>query len=234
MPDAYPDPAAAQTNPAPREAPTTPDEPPAHALPYREELRRKALHLLSLALPLGTALLGRQTALLLLVPAALFALVCDVLRSRFRRFAQVIQRVFGRMMRADEWEAADGLFGVRINGATWTLVTLTLLTIFFTVPVAVTAFSLFMIGDAAAALVGRRYGRTHWGDGPRTAEGTGAFVVAAALAVAPLVALGYLAVPWWVAALAVVLAAGAEALPRPLNDNLRVPFVAALVLQFLA
>ena len=39
--------------------------------------------------------------------------------------------------------------------------------------------------------------------------------------------------PWWAAALAVAVAAGAEALPRPLNDNLRVPLTAALVLHLL-
>lgn len=140
-------------------------------------------------------------------------------------------------MRADEWEpeeaAANTGLGIRINGATWTLVTMAALTLLFPVPVAVTAFSLFMVGDAAAALVGRRYGRIPWGDGPRTVEGSIAFVVAAALTVAPLVGIGYIAMPWWIPALAVVVATGAEALPRPLNDNLRVPFTAALVLHFL-
>lgn len=232
VPDAPPDPAASR-----RKAPA-PGAPAsgAHDLPYRAELRRKALHLLALALPLGAALLGKPRALYVLVPGALFALFCDVLRSQSRRFARIIRRIFGPLMRADEWSDAsssDALLGVRVNGATWTLVTMTLLVFLFPVPVAVAAFSLFMIGDAAAALVGRRWGRTSWGDGPRTVEGTAAFVGFAGAAVAPLVATGYLAVPWGTTALAVIAGAGAEVLPRPLNDNLRVPLVAALVLHLL-
>ncbi|PSQ92172.1 MAG: phosphatidate cytidylyltransferase [Bacteroidetes bacterium SW_4_67_19] len=236
------DPAAARSAPASSEAASeaATETPGAHELPYREELRRKALHLLALALPLGTALLGKTVALWVLGPAALLALTCDALRSRSRRFARLIQRVVGRMMRADEWASeseqelsADAFFGIRVNGATWTLVTMALLVALFPAPVAVAAFSLFMIGDAAAALVGRRWGRTCWGDGPRTVEGTAAFVGMAGLAVAPLAAFGYLPAPWWAAALAVAVAAGAEALPRPLNDNLRVPLTAALVLHLL-
>lgn len=211
-----------------------PDEAAAHELPYPAELRRKALHLLALVLPLGTALLGKEIALLVLGPAALAALAADVLRSRSRRFARLIQRIFGGMMRADEWTVpqspAAGFFAVRVNGATWTLVTMALLTLLFPVWIAVTAFSVFMVGDAAAALVGRRYGRTPWGQGPRTVEGSVAFAGAGALTVALLVGIGYAAVPWWAAALAVAAAAAAEAFPRPLNDNLRVPFVAALIL----
>lgn len=231
MPDAPPDPATSR-----REAQASGAPPHAHELPYRAELRRKALHLLALTLPLGAALLGKPDALYVLVPGALFALTCDVLRSRSERFARLIQRVFGPLMRADEWASASSsaLGDVRGNGATWTLVTMALLIFLFPVPVAVAAFSLFMIGDAAAALVGRRWGRTTWGDGPRTVEGTAAFVGAGlatvALLQAALPAAGYGAPSWGVAAGAVAAAAGAEAFPRPLNDNLRVPLVAALVL----
>jgi dolichol kinase len=247
VPDAPPDPAASSREPSSGpsgEAASRRSPPPAgeaaadaHDLPYRAELRRKALHLLALALPLGTALLGKPRALYVLVPGALFALSCDVLRSQSERFARRIRQIFGPLMRADEWDEAAAPLGVRGNGATWTLVTMALLALFFPVPVAVAAFSLFMIGDAAAALVGRRWGRTPWGDGPRTVEGTAAFVGAGLATVAllqvALPAAGYAAPSWGVAALAVGAGAGAEALPRPLNDNLRVPLVAALALYVL-
>lgn len=230
MPDAPPDP-----TPHPDATVASPptDAPATHELPYRAELRRKALHLLALALPLGVALLGKTPALWILVPATLLALTCDVLRVRSARFARLIRRVFGALMRADEWGAAEDREAVRFNGATLTLVTMALLTLFFPVPTAVTAFALFMIGDAAAALVGRRWGRTHWGDSSRTLEGSAAFVLAGGAVLALLAAVGYAEVSFWTGALAVLAAAGAEALPRPFNDNLRVPFVAALALYFL-
>ena len=39
--------------------------------------------------------------------------------------------------------------------------------------------------------------------------------------------------PLWVGAVSVLFACAAEALPRPLNDNIRVPLVAAAVLYAL-
>ena len=191
-----------------------------HNIPYREELRRKALHLLALVVPLGMALLGKEGSLILLVPFTLLAVSADVLRVRSAGFAGFIQRYFGGMMRADERPPVGG--PVSINGATWVLVTATLLTLIFPIRLAVPAFVLFMIGDAAAAIIGRRFGRHHWGGSPRTMEGSLAFLVVALLIIAC-----FPGIVFWVGAVGAVGATLAEAMPRPLNDNIRVPLVTA-------
>lgn len=198
-----------------------PDAP--HDLSYAGELRRKALHLIALVVPLGMALVDRGTALAVLAPLAVAAVSADVLRVRSAGFARFIDRLFGPLMRLDERPPVGG--PVVINGATWVLVTATLLALLFPLYIAVPAFAMFMVADAAAAIVGRRFGRHPWGGGPRTLEGSAAFVVAG-LAVMAL----FPAIPFWAGAVSVVLAAGAEALPRPLNDNVRVPLAAAAVL----
>lgn len=210
-------------SPATREVP--------HELPYRDELKRKALHLLALVVPLGMALLGRPLALLILAPAALLALTADTLRAFSAPFARFIQSIFGPLMRAEEWgaqgrPAADG--DVTFNGATWVLVSAALLTLVFPLRLAVPVFTMFMIGDAAAAVVGRRFGQTHWGQNPRTVEGSAAFL-AAGLAVMAC----FPAVTFWVGAAGTVAGCLAEALPRPFNDNLRVPLIAASVMALL-
>lgn len=200
------------------------EAPPADAgaFSYRAELMRKALHLLSLVVPLGMAWLGKPDALYVLAPSALIAVAADVWRSRSAAFNRRIRQVFGPLMRADELpEVGQGL---SINGATCVLVSATLLTFIFPLRVAVPVFVMFMISDAAAAVVGRRIGRWHWGRSPRTVEGTLAFL---------LVGLGVMAlfpaVSFWVGAAGVGAAAATEAVSIPINDNIRVPLVAAAV-----
>ncbi|QXD16400.1 phosphatidate cytidylyltransferase [Rhodocaloribacter litoris] len=191
-------------------------------LDFTGELWRKGLHLLALVVPLGMALLGKPAALALLVPLALLAAGADVLRAYAPWFNRLVDRCFGAMMRRSE-RPPPGT--VVLNGATWVLVTAALLTWLFPVRIAAPAFAAFMVADAAAALVGRRLGRHPWPGGTRTVEGSLAFLLTglATLALTPGVTL-------WTGAVAVLLGTATEALPGPLNDNLRVPLVMATVL----
>jgi dolichol kinase len=178
---------------------------------------------LSLIVPFGMLILGQRVSLLLLVPLSLIALGADVLRVRSEGFSAFIDRIFGPLMRDEERPPVGS--PVVINGATWVLVTATILVILFPVAIAVPAFVMFMIGDAAAALVGRRYGRTFWGDGPRTIEGSAAFLIAGIGIMA-----AFPSVPFWIGAASAAAGSLAEAMPRPFNDNVRVPIVTAAVL----
>lgn len=194
-------------------------------IPYAAELRRKALHLLALVVPLFMALSGKN-ALFLLVPLTAIALAGDYFRARSKGFARFISRIFGFMMRTEEIPPIGG--PIVINGATWVLITATLLAVVFPVRIAAGAFAMFMVSDAAAALVGRRFGRLRWWRTRRTVEGSAAFVVVglAIMAILP----GF---TFWIGAVSVLCGAFAEAVPRPLNDNIRVPFVAATVIFLL-
>jgi dolichol kinase len=189
---------------------------------YRAELGRKALHLFALVVPLGMAGLGTTTALLLLAPATALAVGADVLRAYSERFARGIRAVFGPLMRREELPPVGS--GVVINGATSVLIGATLLTLFFPIDVAAGVFAMTMIADAAAALVGRRFGRHRWPGSSHTLEGSLAFVVAGGLVVGALPSL-----PVSVGLPGVIAAAAVEAAPLPLNDNIRVPLIGALV-----
>lgn len=190
------------------------------ALSYEAELRRKALHLASLVLPGGMALLGMSIVWYGLLPLAVLALTADVARAYVPSFNGFVRRVFGPLMRADERPPPDG--SIRINGATWVLISAAGLGLLFPLRIVIPTFTMCLVADAAAALVGRRFGRHTWGKGPHTVEGSLAFCVAGlgVLAVFPALSLP--------ARLAAVLAAATvEALPLPMNDNLRVPLAAA-------
>jgi dolichol kinase len=197
-----------------------------HEIPYSAELWRKALHLVALVIPLGTVLLGRSTALAILVPVTAVVIAADVVRVRSAGFAGWLHGTFGFMMRPEERPT----IGSRpvMNGATWVFLTATLLIILFPLQIALAAFSSFMIADAAAAVVGKRFGTHRWRGTTRTVEGSLAFTITGILVMLP-----FPEISVWPAVAAVVPGAAAEIPSGPLNDNFRVPFVMAGVLALI-
>ncbi len=189
---------------------------------YTAELGRKGLHLLALVIPLGMWWVGLPTALYLLVPASLVAVGADIARAYSKRFQALIRWIFGFLMRAEELPPVGSV--VRFNGATCVLVGATLLALLFPLRIAVPVLVMAMLGDAAAALVGRRIGRHHWGSWASTIEGSAAFLGTGTVVIVcfPSLAVGP-------ALAGVVGAAIAEALPLPFNDNIHVPLVAAFI-----
>ncbi|MEL6616548.1 MAG: hypothetical protein AAFQ43_12470, partial [Bacteroidota bacterium] len=145
---------------------------------YAAEVRRKALHLLAIVIPVGILALGRETALWLLVPLATVALVLDTARHRVRWLRDPLHRVFSPLMRPEEIPPFGG--PIVYNGATMMCVAAALCVALFSPIVAAAAMLMQMIGDAAAALVGRQIGKTKWPGSPKSVEGTAAFVVTAA------------------------------------------------------
>jgi dolichol kinase len=194
-------------------------------LSYLGESSRKALHLVALVIPAGMLLLPRSVALPLLIVTASIAVCADLLRARVAGFGSVIDRYFGFMMRETERGAVPKS---RLNGATWVLVSGALLLVVFPAEVAAPGMAMAMIGDAAAALVGRPFGRTRWPWSRRTVEGSAAF-----LAFGVVSGVLFPFVPWGAKAAAVGVATAAELIPIPINDNLILPFCASATLLVL-
>ena len=204
-------------------------------LEFGGEIYRKLLHLLAIGYPIGYLILGRSTALPILVILSAVALTLDVLRSRSKAVHSFFDTVFGFMMRRSERNVLDN--GPVFNGATWVTVSFTLLIALFHQDVAIASFTMFMFGDAAAALIGRRFGKTHWARTGCTVEGSVAFAVVG-LAVGLLLTVLPQASPLvdlspGLLAIGVVAAAGLEAAPLPLNDNLTAPLGTAIILSLL-
>lgn len=197
---------------------------PSNVLSYQGELFRKGLHLLALSIPIGMLHVTRPTALVILWPLALAALGADLLRAFWPAFHRLIQKFFGYMMRPEELPANRT---VVINGASWVLLSSALLATLFPLSLAATAFAIFMVGDAAAAVIGLRFGRHHWPGSHRTIEGSLAFFGAA------LITASFFPIPFMHGLAAALLATALEVLPLPLNDNLRVPLAVALLLWVL-
>jgi len=197
---------------------------PETPIPFSAELQRKALHLLTLVIPISLLAFGAPILLYILAPLATVSFTADVARVRIPWFNRFISRTFGFMMRNHELPPVGS--PIVINGASWVLLGAVLTIFCFSPVVAATSLCIFLLGDAAAAVVGRRWGRTPWGTSTKSLEGSLAFF----LTTAPITLLmpGLI---WWIGLIGAAVSTGAEALPGPLNDNLRVPLLTGLMLQ---
>lgn len=174
----------------------------------RREASRKAFHLASVLIPLTVWLVPRSIALSALLALAVLAVAVDLARLRLRGPRYYFLRYTRTMLRHHE---RNGL-----AGATYMAVAYAGALLLFPTPVAVAAMLYNGLGDAAAALVGRRFGRHRISTG-KSWEG-----FAAALVVTLLVGLGVPGVGVAGAVLGALAAATLEFLPLPVDDNLRV------------
>lgn len=201
-------------------------------LSFRGELYRKGLHLLALVLPVAAWYLPLPVSQIGFTSIAGVAVLADILRARSVLFSRFIRWAFAFMMRPTELPPVPGK--VVLNGATYVVISLSLLIWVFPLSVAIPAFCMFMLGDAAAAIVGRTLGRTQWPGTNRTVEGTLAYcgmcaVVAGGLHLAGGPAPELIGLVAFIGVTSVL-----EAAPLPLNDNLVAPLGGAWVLSFFA
>lgn len=178
----------------------------------KRELARKSFHMATVAIPLLVWVVPRDLALWTLGTAAVLWLAADLARLGVRPFRYVFLRMTRTMLRHHERHG--------LTGGTYMIVSYAVALLLFPTGVAVAAMLFNGLGDAAAALVGKRWGRhrTSWG---KSWEGFGA-----ALAVCVMVGLAVARVdPALTAAgalLGALVAAAVEFAPLPLDDNVRV------------
>lgn len=180
------------------------------------ETSRKAIHAAAGSGAAAVAWLAPPfAARALLLAAALLALAVDLLRLRVPAVQRRFHTALGHMLRPGELHT--------LTGATTLAVGAALAALLFPGRIAAIGILYAALGDAAAALVGRRFGRRYYRPG-RSIEGTIAFF-AATLAIgwaAP--DAGFLAAAAAAAAVTLV-----EAAPLRVDDNLLIPVVGAAV-----
>ena len=191
-------------------------KPPPARRGIRRELARKAFHVSSSSLPLVAYVAPRPWAQALLVGVAVVGLGVDVARLRVRRVRYHFLRHTRRMLRPHERRG--------LAGATYMAVAYATALLLFPTPSAVAGMLYNALGDGAAALVGKRFGRhrVSWG---KSWEG-----FAAAVVVNLAVGLLLPGIPAGAALAGALGAATLEFLPLPLDDNLRVAVGGAALL----
>lgn len=192
----------------------------------KSEVIRKSIHLSSIGIPLIYGLAGREIMLWLLLPVTAIAVVVEFLRMRVPVVEAKLRRVFGTIMRQHELAEQQA----KISGATWVFLSATICVILFPTIIAIAGFTILIVSDSAAALIGRRYGRHRFLE--KSVEGSSAFYVTAMLVVLIVMALfGAPMIFLTTGAVAAFAATAAEAFSYGANidDNLTIPTSYGLV-----
>jgi len=177
------------------------------------EIRRKIVHNISLAIPIGYHYLSKETALIVLFPVFGFYLFFDVLRLVHPGFRQFFDRVItSRFLREREHKG--------LIGSTYFLIGALLTIILFPKEIAIASLYILIISDTAAALVGVMWGKTRLASG-KSLEGSLAFFLSG-LVIVGFTMRGH---ELW-GCLGVLGATLAELFPVVLDDNLLIPLVA--------
>lgn len=192
------------------------------------EVQRKAIHLSFLVLPAN--LLYRWLPWprthsewrLLLIALSLAAIVIDLFRIHERRVKSLFRGFFGELIREHE--------EFSLMGSTYLLIGSLLAIEIFPRNIAAAAIGFTVIGDATAAMVGRRWGRRPFFK--KTLEGAVGGLAGCLLWAAVLALSG--ALPWWLTLLGAITASLVELLPIPLDDNLGMTLIAGYAMRLLA
>jgi acyl phosphate:glycerol-3-phosphate acyltransferase len=166
--------------------------------------------------------LGRERSLIFYGCFFLVVLGIDVLRLRINAVNRFVMRNFSSFIRKNEEHKLTGtapyILGIGIS-------------LFVYAPeIATAAICYLAFGDVAATAIGERYGRTKIRD--KSLEGTAAFIIAALTAGFILSFIG-IDLMTGVMVMGVLVAAGVEILPLPVNDNLAIPLLSGAAMQLL-
>ncbi len=144
---------------------------------YRDELLRKLIHLCSLSIPVIYYYTSTPTAILILSILTFFAVVLDVFRYLHPSLGKIFYMFFGFLLRKHEMDNKKK----NLNGATYVFISALICVIIFPKMLVITAFTILIVSDSIAALIGRKFGKTPFLY--KSLEGTLAFFLSASIVI---------------------------------------------------
>jgi dolichol kinase len=144
---------------------------------YKDELFRKLIHLTSLSIPIVYYFITAETAAIILGILATAALIIDLSRYLHPETGKIFYKIFGFLLREHELDHKRK----NLNGATYVLISALVSVLIFPKVIFITAFSILIISDSSAALIGRKFGKRKFLS--KSFEGTLAFFVSACIVI---------------------------------------------------
>ena len=182
------------------------------------EISRKIVHLATLSIPIGYAILPEKTVVVIVLFLFLGFLSVDLLRHYHSGMASLFRKYFlGTVLREEE--------RATLMGSTYFLFSSLLTILLFPKSIAIASLLILILSDTAAALIGKWVGRVSiFG---KTLEGSLAFFFSSLLIVWL-----YPNLSRFSGTLASLGATVVEVLPIRVNDNLTIPLVAGAIMFF--
>lgn len=196
---------------------------------FKQELLRKTIHLMSLSIPIIYIFIDKSLALKIIIPITIIAIILDVLSKKVERFRELFIKTFGDMLRSHEKKKKKFV----LNGASWVLISASIMIAIFPKVITVISFTILILSDIAAALIGRKYGKNKLFN--KTWEGTTAFIIVAVLIVTIYGVIFSAPNTYFVFGfLAAIISGFVEAASKKLkvDDNLSIPISAGIILWF--
>lgn len=200
------------------------------AIPYRQEVLRKMVHLSSLWMPFSLFYLPRLFNVIMFGTFAVLNVLIEI--AVFRQVPYVTplyMKLFGKMAR----EHKPGEF--RFSGAPPMYASACLTALCFSNRVASCAFAILILSDTSAALIGRKWGRHRFFNG-KSLEGSLAFlltgwIIAAGFCIAGGLPGATLAI--WLSGVVVSCIAEFFNEQIHMDDNFTIPLLFGAVAEFL-
>jgi dolichol kinase len=186
-------------------------------IPISAELVRKGIHLFALVIPVGYYFVPFHISIVILTLCALVSILIDISRFRRWRLWSILSVILIPIIRDHEIKGG-------FTGASYILSTSAITIAIFPKEIAIAAIVFIIVGDTAAALVGRTWGR-HKLIGKKTYEGSGA-----CLASLTMVSFLIPDLPVIVGLAGALAATLAEAFSGKIDDNLSVPISSGLIM----
>ncbi len=192
---------------------------------YKFELLRKSIHLCSLSISIVYYFVTREFALMILVPLALLSLIIDLVRYYSAPVSKLFYALFGFMLREHEVNKKKKT----LTGATYVLLAAAFVVAVFPKVFVIPAVAVLILGDIAAALIGRKFGRHKFL--AKSLEGTLAFFVVGCLVILVTPKIQNLPAEYLIGIIAVAVGAIAENVSYGwADDNLTIPISICLVM----
>jgi dolichol kinase len=180
---------------------------------------RKLIHLAGAAFPLLYLVASRQVVLIIALVALAFVITVEWGRQRLPALERLFEWLIGPAMRQGEES--------RPTAGLWAMLGILVTLLAFERRLAIPAILYAQVGDPAAEIVGRRWGRHRLPNGKSLEGSLGYFTVSLVIGLACCYALP---LPPGVAALGALVATVTEATPLPLGDNLLMAPLAGLAM----
>lgn len=122
---------------------------------FAAELKRKAIHSISLLIPIIYIFVSKDIAVPILFVIMAALVLVDILSKRNKFVRNLLKKYFGDILRKHEKKKKK----LYLNGASWMTISAFLTVLIFPKFVAIVAMTIIVLCDMSSAIFGRRFGK---------------------------------------------------------------------------